>query len=104
MIDSAKSLHRDRRKPDLVADGVAMLGAEQRYKSVLDVIGVRDRGRSILRTKRYEQDASLMLSEQGFGGAPSSCLLHQSLLLILSFVENHNRPCAAVKHPRTRLY
>src|SRR5437660_9540724 len=80
MVYPAKSLHRGRCKPDFVAESVAALWAEEGDKSVLDVIRVRDVSRPILRTKRPERYASLVLGKQCFGSAPSSGLLHILLL------------------------
>jgi hypothetical protein len=40
MINPAKRLHWSRRKPDLIAHGVAVFAAEKRYVSLLDIVCV----------------------------------------------------------------
>ena len=76
MVNPAKCLHRRRRQSDLVARGVAVLAAEQAYILLLDIIGVRDRGRRRWRTKRLEPSIGLVFREQRFGCAPGRDILH----------------------------
>src|SRR5712671_2449403 len=78
MIDPAKGLHRSRRKPDLVAHGVAVFVAEKRYVSLLDIVGVRDGRGPVRRTKRPEPYIGLVFGEQCFGRAPGRDILHRS--------------------------
>src|SRR5262249_26883113 len=79
MIDAAKGLHGFRRKSDLVADSIAMLGAQPFDIFVLDVVSVRHRRKPMPRIKRFELDARFVLVEQCFGGAAGSGFFHCDL-------------------------
>src|SRR6266851_5173491 len=79
--------------PDLVAHGVAMLAAEQRYVFLLDIVGVRDRGGRPQWTERREPQVGLVLGKQRFGCAPGRDILHGPS----PFFANPSGPGAAVK-------
>src|SRR4051812_26107919 len=78
MVDPAKRLHCRRRKPDLIAHVTAVFAAEKRNISLLDSVGVSDRGRPVRRSKRLEPYVGLVLSEQRLGCAPGPDFLHGS--------------------------
>jgi hypothetical protein len=76
MIDADEGLHRLRRQPHLVADRIAMHGAQQRHIFVLDVVGVGHRRKA---GKRLELRAGLVLGNQRLGGAARCGVLHDGL-------------------------
>src|ERR1700674_314040 len=93
MIDPARRLHRGRRQPDFIPRGVAVSASQKCYVSFLDIVGIRDRGGPVRRTKRPEPYVGLVFSEQRFGCAPGRDILHGSSPCFA----NLTAPSAAVK-------
>ena len=98
VVNAAKRLHRRRCQPDLVADGVAVLAAQQRNIFLLDVVSVSDgRGRG-RRSKALELFVGLVCGEQCFGCATRGDIVHGCS----PFAADLNVPEAAVKHVKGR--
>src|SRR6185437_6011902 len=108
MIDAAEGLHRLRGQPDLVADQLAMLGAQQLDILVLDVVGVRHGCEARAGVECLEPDARLVLAQQRRGGAAGFGFLHHDLLFRRSYPGNHGgqmsgfevRPSICSRRPR----